>query len=180
MGTNRCSISRQLSEHCFEHDLLGASFFCSSDFSDRRNLQLVIPTLAFQLARDSSDFRAALLPIIASAPPNIELEPLSIQSQMLLREPLRSTGVAAVIVIDGLDVCIHDDPVSAFLSLLVEMADLPGLKFFVCSRERHLISPSLRVHLVGTYSESHSLYRVSALDQNLDDMGSVCSGTSVG
>ena len=50
-GTGKSTIAQTIAERLFAEGLLGASFFCSRDFEDRSNLQLIFPTIAFQLAR---------------------------------------------------------------------------------------------------------------------------------
>ena len=49
-GTGKSTITQTFAEISFADGDLGASFFCSRDFEDRSNLQMVFPTLAFQLA----------------------------------------------------------------------------------------------------------------------------------
>ena len=49
-GTGKSTIAQTFAEISFADGDLGASFFCSRDFEDRSNLQMVFPTLAFQLA----------------------------------------------------------------------------------------------------------------------------------
>ena len=41
-GTGKSTIAQTVSERVFADGLLGASFFCSRDFEDRRNLHLKI------------------------------------------------------------------------------------------------------------------------------------------
>ena len=59
-GTGKSTIARTIAERIFADGRLGASFFCSRDFEDRRNIQLIFPTLAVQLARNYSEFRSTL------------------------------------------------------------------------------------------------------------------------
>jgi len=50
VGTGKSTIAQTFAEISFADGMLGASFFCSQDFEGRRNLQVIFPTLAFQLA----------------------------------------------------------------------------------------------------------------------------------
>ena len=43
---------------------LGANFFCSQDFEDRRSLRIVFPALAFQLTRRRPCFRKELIQVL--------------------------------------------------------------------------------------------------------------------
>ena len=49
-GTGKSTIAQTFAEISFADGKLGASFFCSRDFENRSNLQVIFPTLAFQLA----------------------------------------------------------------------------------------------------------------------------------
>ena len=48
-GTGKSTIAQTIAERLFAEGQLGASFFCSRDFEDRSNLDLIFPTLAAQL-----------------------------------------------------------------------------------------------------------------------------------
>src|SRR5882757_269043 len=56
-GTGKPTIAQTFAEMSFAEGRLGASFFCSQDFEDRRNIRAIFPTLAFQLAYRYSRFR---------------------------------------------------------------------------------------------------------------------------
>ena len=56
-GTGKSTIAKTIAERLFVDDQLGASFFCSRDFEDRRNLHFIFPTLATQLARKFLEFQ---------------------------------------------------------------------------------------------------------------------------
>jgi len=55
-GTGKSTIAQTIAERMFADGQLGGSFFCSRDFEGRRNLQLIFPTLAVQLARKYPKF----------------------------------------------------------------------------------------------------------------------------
>lgn len=166
-GAGVSAIARGFSEWLYsEFDLLGGSFFCSRDFQDRSNIQLVFPTLAFQLAQRYADFRAVLLPIINSTP-DIRHEPLTEQLSKLLIQPLQSTGLSTVFVINALDECRQENSVSTILSLLAKVEDLPGVKFFITSRQQRRIT-GCYPQLVQTYNGSLSLYKVALVPSAQD------------
>ena len=116
-GTGKTTIARTIAERAFASGRLGASFFCSRSFEDRSNLRLIFPTLASQLARKYPDFRSRLISLLRR---NLDFvhEPLQDQMQMFLVEPLQSTGISTVIVIDALDECRDKSPESAILHVL--------------------------------------------------------------
>ena len=140
-GTGKSTIAQTVAERLFANGCLGASFFCSRGVEDRSNLQLIFPTLAFQLAQKYPEFRSCLIPLLQSDP-DIVHESLQGQMEKFLVEPLQSVGISTVIVIDALDECTDDDPESAILLVLGRSAsEIPGVKFFITSRpERHIMT----------------------------------------
>ena len=140
-GTGKSTIAQTASERMFADGHLGASFFCSRGFEDRSNLQLVFPTLAFQLAHKYSGFRSLLIPLLQSNP-DIAHESLQDQMQKLLIEPFQSSGISTTIVIDALDECKDEEPESAILLVLGQsVSKIPGVKFLITSRpEMHIMS----------------------------------------
>ena len=87
-GSGKSTIAQTFAEHSAADGRLGASFFCSRDFPDRRNLQLIFPTLAHELAYKSAEFKSALVQIISSNP-SPEHFSLAVQLEMLLVRPLK-------------------------------------------------------------------------------------------
>jgi len=67
-GTGKSTIAQTITERMFVDGQLGASFFCSWDFEDRRNLQLIFPTLAVQLARKYTEFQSTFISLVESNP----------------------------------------------------------------------------------------------------------------
>ena len=65
-GTGKSTIAQTIAERAFADGELGASFFCSRDFGDRSNLQLIFPTIAVQLARKFTKIRSILVPLVQS------------------------------------------------------------------------------------------------------------------
>ena len=116
-GCGKSTIAQTFAERSAAHGNLGASFFCSRDYPDRRNLHLIFPTLAYDIAYSSAIFKTALVPIIR-ANPNVQYDALHIQLEKLLVRPFKQTGLSATIVVDALDECEDKEPVSEFLSAL--------------------------------------------------------------
>jgi len=140
-GAGKSTIAQTVAERMFAENCLGASFFCSRGFEDRSNLQLIFPTLAFQLAQKYPDFRTSLIPLLQSNP-DVVHESLLDQMQKFLVEPLQSTNISTMIVIDALDECKDEDPESAMLLVLGKsVSNIPKVKFFITSRpEVHIVS----------------------------------------
>jgi NACHT domain len=148
-GCGKSTIAQTFAERSAAKGNLGASFFCSRDYPDRRNLHLIFLTLARDLAYWSADFKAALVPIIRASP-NVQDDSLPVQLEKLLVRPFKKTGLSATIVVDALDECEDKEPVSEFLSALaVHMNDMPTVRFFITGRPEDRIRsgfklPSLR------------------------------------
>ena len=139
---------------------LGASFFCSRDFEDRRNLQLIFPTLATQLARKYTEFRSILVPLIQSDP-EIAYESLYNQMEKLVAQPLNESGISTVIVIDALDECEDEESASAILSVLGRLVpEIPRVKFFLTGRPEPRISEGFRLPLLAEMTDVFVLHAV--------------------
>ena len=67
-GTGKSTIAQTFSETIAKTGILGASFFCSRDYLDRRELKNIFPTLAHQLARQYPAFRSHIVRIIKQDP----------------------------------------------------------------------------------------------------------------
>jgi NACHT domain len=148
-GCGKSTIAQTFAERSAAKGNIGASFFCSRDYPDRRNLHLIFMTLARDLAYRSADFKTALVPIIRINP-NVQDDSLPIQLEKLLVRPFKQTGLSATIVVDALDECEDKEPVSEFLSALAgHMNNMPTVKFFITGRPEDRIRsgfklPSLR------------------------------------
>jgi len=139
-GTGKSTIARTIAARLFADGRLGAAFFCSKEFKDRRNLQLIFPTLAFQLAHRYKRFRSILIPLIQSDP-GIVYESLHGQIKKLIVQPLKQSCISTIIVIDALDECEDNGPVSVILSILQQfVARIPKVKFFLSSCPEPYIS----------------------------------------
>ena len=139
---------------------LGASFFCSRDFSDRRDLRLIFLTLAVQLARRYTEFRSIFVPLVQSDP-EIAHESLYNQMKKLIVLPLKESAVSTVIVIDALDECKDEEPASAILSVLGQfVSGVPKVKFFLTGRPEPRIREGFRLPLLAEATDVFVLHGV--------------------
>ena len=159
-GTGKTTIAQTVSERVFADGLLGASFFCSRDFEDRSNLQLIFPTLAFRLAHNYPTFRSILVPLLRSDPDIIH-ESLYSQMGKLILRPLKSADVSTVIVIDALDECRDEEPSSTILFVLGQLVEqIPKVKFFITGRPEPRIKTGFFLSLPGDATKIFILHNV--------------------
>ena len=167
-GTGKSTIAQTIAERTFADGRLGASFFCSRDFEDRRNLQFVFPTIATQLARRYAEFRSIFVPLVQSNP-KITHETLYNQMDKLIVQPLVKSAISTVIVIDALDECEDDEPASAILSVLGQFVNtIPEVKFFVTGRPEPRIRKGFRLPLLAKATDVFVLHEVEPGQVNND------------
>jgi len=167
-GTGKSTIAQTIAESIFSDGQLGASFFCSRDFEDRRNLKFIFPTLAVQLARRHAEFRSIFVPLVQSNP-GVVHESLYDQMDKLIVQPLMKSGISTVIVIDALDECKDEESTSTLLSVLAQFASkLPKVKFFVTSRPEPRIRGGFRPPLLAKATGVFVLHEIEPSQVNSD------------
>ena len=90
IGDEKSTIAQTFAEVTFAEGKLGASFFCSREFDDRKDLQAIFPTLAFQLARQYPWFREELLKLLRTHP-DVGQEPPDLQMEKLIVGPFKAS-----------------------------------------------------------------------------------------
>jgi len=167
-GTGKSTIARSFSEVAAKEGILGASFFCSQDHVDQKKLKNIFPTLAYQLAHHSPHFRSHIIPIIKDNP-IIAHTSLITQLKELLVNPLSSTKITCIIVIDALDECIDNEPSSAILPILGEsVKQLPLVKFFITGRPEPWIRDGFHLSLLKPVTQIFLLHEVDLTSVNKD------------
>jgi hypothetical protein len=168
-GTGKSTIAQTTAERVFADGRLGASFFCSRDFKDRSDLQLIFPTLAFQLAYKYPDFRSILIPLLQSNP-DIGYESLHNQMERLIVTPLKEKGISTVIIIDALDECVDYEPQSAILSIVGRFVEeIPKVKLFITGRPEPRIHSGFRLQLLKPLTNIFILHDIkrSVIDADI-------------
>jgi hypothetical protein len=168
-GTGKSTIAQSFSEMIANDGFLGASFFCSRDYLDRRELKNIFPTLAHQLACRYSLFRTHIITSIKKDPMLAHASLIS-QLENLLINPLTGKDISCVIVIDALDECIDDQPASAILSVLGRFVkQVPMVKFFITGRPEPWIRSGFRLPLLEPLTQIFLLHEValSSVDNDI-------------
>ena len=169
-GTGKSTIAQTFSKTVAEDGTLGASFFCSRDYLDRKELKNIFPTLAHQLACRYPPFRSQIIATVNRDPSIVPGGSLISQLQELIIAPLSLTNISCVIVIDALDECIDDQPASAILSVLGRCAEqLSSVKFFITGRPEPRIRRGFRLPLLKPLTEIFLLHGVelSIVDEDI-------------
>ncbi|GJJ11023.1 hypothetical protein Clacol_005252 [Clathrus columnatus] len=147
MGTGKTTILYSLCEWLEEKKQLGGNYFCSRTSPQCRNVNDIVPSLAYQLSQYSPAFRSTLCKVLEETP---EAGKLDVKRQLarLIQEPMQVMKTAmpenVIVVIDALDECedcqyVNSYTFKLFLDTLLKLAaDLP-LKFFVSSRPEPVI-----------------------------------------
>jgi len=88
---------------------------------------------------------------------------------MLIVEPLSSSGISTVIVIDALDECVDEDPQSAILSVMGRLVEeVPGVKFLITGRPEPRIQSGFRLGLLRPLTDVFVLHEVEPSIINTD------------
>ncbi|KAF9548010.1 WD40 repeat-like protein [Agrocybe pediades] len=141
-GTGKTTISYTFCQWLEDHEQLGGNFFCSRTSSSCRNLNNIVPSLAYQLAHYSPAFRSQLCMILQDkqSPHTLIVEE---QFKWVIQVPLEKSKNAipdgVVIVIDALDECESAPQTRLFLETLLKFASQLPVKFLIASRPEPLI-----------------------------------------
>jgi energy-coupling factor transporter ATP-binding protein EcfA2 len=165
-GSGKSTIAQSFAEFLFSISNLGASFFCSRNSSARSDLTMIIPTIAYQLARANHPatpaFRTALLHALKENP---DLPSSSLQNQLdrLLVQPIEESKMSTVVVIDALDECKDDSTTSKLLGFLAQnISRLPTVRFFITSRPEQHIRTGFLLEEIKSRTDTMVLHEVSA------------------
>ncbi|KAG5637284.1 hypothetical protein H0H81_005079 [Sphagnurus paluster] len=145
-GTGKSTISHTLCEILDRKNLLGASFFASRASEKTNNAHLIVPVIAYGLARDSPSMISEVLKAIKNDPALVEptYNNLKKQFQMLLYDPIcksrtKGVGPCKIIIIDAVDECTDLNLIYSLIQLILKSASDIPLKVLISSRDETLI-----------------------------------------
>ncbi|CCO32527.1 Vegetative incompatibility protein HET-E-1 [Rhizoctonia solani AG-1 IB] len=151
-GTGKTTVAYTVCAELEKVSRLGASFFCSRNIQECRQVKHIIPSIAYQLARFSLPFRCAL-DMVLEAEPDAHTRALNIQYQKLIVEPLtkvqESLPLDLIVVIDALDECESEDTVGQILNLLLSTTAALPIRFLISSRPEAEITQKITGRLDG-------------------------------
>ena len=135
--TGKTTVLYSLCKWLEDKKQLGGDFCCSRDAYPCRNVENIIPTIAYRLAQFSPAFRSALVNILEKDPEALTRD-VRLQFQKLIQQPMQDLKNAmlngVVVAIDALDACYNDGEVLLFLQTLMKHAVGLPIKFFITSR----------------------------------------------
>ncbi|KAF8705852.1 WD domain, G-beta repeat, partial [Rhizoctonia solani] len=136
-GTGKTTITYSLCERLEKSKQLGACFFCSRSSPDCRNVNRIVPTIAYQLGRFSNPYQKELCEVLSNNP-DVSKREISMQFEKLIAGPLSKVKDAipedVIVVIDALDECADGQGAQLVLDLLFSHAATLPVRFFVSSR----------------------------------------------
>jgi hypothetical protein len=165
-GSGKTTVAQSFAEFLFSIELLGASFFCSRDSSDRSDLSMIIPTIAYQLAISSNPaapvFRDALLRALRKNP-DLPFSSLQNQLDRLIVQPIEESKMTTVVVIDALDECKDESTTSTLLWFLAQnVGRIPSVKFFITGRPEQHIRSGFRLEPIESRTDTMVLHLIEA------------------
>jgi hypothetical protein len=165
-GTGKTTIMYSLCEWLEANRQLGANFCCSRLSSSCRNVNDVMPTVAYQLARYSPAIRSALCRVLEEEPDAGKLN-IELQFTKLVQEPVQKVKDAipegVVVAIDALDECEDSFGVQLVLATLMKFASNLPIKFFVTSRPE----PTIRDKMLARDGCSPSVLYLHDIERSI-------------
>ncbi|KAG9118722.1 hypothetical protein FRC07_006625, partial [Ceratobasidium sp. 392] len=145
-GTGKTTIAYSLCERLENENKLAASFFCSRQLPECRDVNRIVPSIAYQLSRLFPPFRRQISDVLESNP-DVYNRPILEQFDELFIQPVNQVKDklpnGLVVVVDALDECDHEESVAKILDVLSRTSDLP-IRFFVTSRPEQTILNRMR------------------------------------
>ncbi|KAB5589312.1 Vegetative incompatibility protein HET-E-1 [Ceratobasidium theobromae] len=165
-GTGKTTIACTLSDLLQSRGQLAASFFCTRTSPECRDANRIVPTIAYQLARNSTPFRSALGRALEKNPDVVSLN-VSAQFDQILKIPLLEVKDKLpnnlVVVIDALDECDDNRVVVQILDALFRFEEDMPIKFFVTSRPE----PAIREKMMSPENMSRSIFHLHDIEGSM-------------
>lgn len=124
-GTGKSTIAQSFCENLEKENLLGASFFCSRELKDLRDVGRIVPTLAYFLSQHFELYSEQII-VALKQDETLASQGIKRQFDSLLLHPFQNINVDQenwhfVLVIDALDECEDMDATQNILSILRAM-----------------------------------------------------------
>lgn len=164
-GTGKTTITESFCQRLHTKGILAGSFFCwRFGSSERKDVQRIIPSLAFSAASKFPALSEALVDVLEEDNDVVSYS-LKAQFTKLLFDPLGcvfSSGLPTpVFVIDALDECEDQSGTATLIDLVLQNASSLHVKFFLTSRPEARIRTKFTDH----HSPLHSILRLHDVEK---------------
>ncbi|CAE6460823.1 unnamed protein product [Rhizoctonia solani] len=136
-GTGKTTIAFSVCAELDSAHMLGASFFCSRLREECRNVNKIIPSIAYQLARFSRPFQYALCNALEKHP-DAHGKMLQVQFDALIKDPIlqvqHTLPEGLTVVIDALDECEDKESTRRMLQVLLNGSMNLPIRYVLSSR----------------------------------------------
>ncbi|KAG8739560.1 hypothetical protein FRC10_005449 [Ceratobasidium sp. 414] len=162
-GTGKTTVAYSLCEWLENSGKPAASFFCSRDLPNCRNVKRILPSVSYQLARLSRPFRCA---VSSALEQDSELcnRPVDEQFNRLIAGPFQNVGhtfgVDVIIVLDSLDECEDKDGVNQILDACFKDSTSLPVRFLITSRQSPGLLGRMRASQGGVRRSQLKLHEV--------------------
>ncbi|KAG2010520.1 vegetative incompatibility protein HET-E-1, variant 2 [Coprinopsis cinerea AmutBmut pab1-1] len=190
-GTGKTTLTETFNAQLEAEGVVVASFFCSLDHDERRDVRRILPSLAKSLARVQPEFAKQLVKVLESG--QVPDDPIAMnlkdQYRVLILEPAGAafdSDMLVMLSIDALDECPDDDAIKLLLRAILSQRPPPPLKVFLTSRledyleerfasydahrqlllhdvEQHIVQADIAIYL------RHSLSQISDLKHHVQE-----------
>ncbi|CAE6504664.1 unnamed protein product [Rhizoctonia solani] len=159
-GTGKTTIAYSVCADLDARQQLGGSFFCSRLREECRNVNLIIPSIAYQLARFSRPFQSALSKVLEKDP-NVYGRQPHMQFDALIARPIlevqHTLPEELIVVIDALDECDQKESTERMLDVLLSKSTNLPIMFIVSSRPEPQIRDQMTRERVKSRLVLHEL-----------------------
>ncbi|CUA73343.1 Cilia-and flagella-associated protein 52 [Chlamydomonas reinhardtii] [Rhizoctonia solani] len=159
-GTGKTTIAYSVCAELDSNRQLGASFFCSRLREECRNVNMIIPSIAYQLARFSRPFQFALSAVLEKDPdvhgrlPHMQFDALIAKPMLEVQHTLPE---GLVVVIDVLDECEQKESTGRMLDVFLSKSTNIPIKFILSSRPESQIRDQMTSERVRSRLVLHEL-----------------------
>ncbi|KAF5327868.1 hypothetical protein D9619_004592 [Psilocybe cf. subviscida] len=156
-GIGKTTIARTIASRLDAKHRLGGTFVFLRADDQRKDGNLLFPTLALQLSSMYPAYKTRLAEEVDSNPSCVTHSP-TVQFESLIRRPLSAVAISEplILILDALDECQSNNLAEELLSVLMsEVKSIPFLRVFITSRPEGHIREALG--LGDTISQQQTL-----------------------
>ncbi|KIK69466.1 hypothetical protein GYMLUDRAFT_135429, partial [Collybiopsis luxurians FD-317 M1] len=157
-GTGKSTIAQSFCKLLEKRGFIVASFFCSRNSTERKDILRIIPTIAESIATRDKKYRDIVTRVLEEDP-HVAKYSVSEQIKQLLLKNYISFQKHWVLVIDGLDECSDSRLIRLAIEILVDNAHILPARVFIASREEREISSKFQSNSYATQVALHEVQR---------------------